>query len=74
MHFYMYHFMIQRGQYNVILRDICQQFMVDVNAKIESERLRYLRNNQKNLCRRHSLAKRYYKQRRHEVGNSIVLP
>jgi hypothetical protein len=41
--------MIKRDQDNVILwcRELCQQFMVDMYVKIESERFQYLRFNQK---------------------------
>ncbi|GBP88288.1 hypothetical protein EVAR_100130_1 [Eumeta japonica] len=41
--YYAYRLMIRRGLDNVILRcrELCQQFMVDMYAKIESERLRY---------------------------------
>ncbi|XP_032312027.2 uncharacterized protein LOC116656476 [Drosophila ananassae] len=46
--FYSYCLMIRRGRDNIILRfrELCQQFMVDMYVKIESERLRYLRHNQ----------------------------
>ncbi|GIZ00105.1 helitron_like_N domain-containing protein [Caerostris extrusa] len=39
--YYAYRLMIRRGQDNVILRcrELCQQFMVDMYVKIESERL-----------------------------------
>eukprot|EP00102_Acyrthosiphon_pisum_P016931 XP_008188088.1 PREDICTED: uncharacterized protein LOC100159360 [Acyrthosiphon pisum] len=49
--YYAYRMMIRRGQDNVVLRcrEICQQFMVDMYVKIESERLRYLRYNQQKL-------------------------
>jgi hypothetical protein len=42
--------MIRRDQDKVILcHELCQQFMVDIYAKIESERFRYLRFNQQKL-------------------------
>ncbi|CAF4944016.1 unnamed protein product [Pieris macdunnoughi] len=49
--YYAYRLMIRRGRDNVILRcrELCQQFMVDMYAKIEGERLRYLRYNQLKL-------------------------
>ncbi|XP_068992255.1 uncharacterized protein [Neodiprion pinetum] len=49
--YYAYRLMIRRDQDNVILRcrELCQQFMVDMYVKIESERLRYLRFNQEKL-------------------------
>ncbi|XP_050066554.1 uncharacterized protein LOC126555710 [Aphis gossypii] len=49
--YYAYRLMIRRGLDNVILRcrELCQQFMVDMYSKIESERLRYLRYNQQKL-------------------------
>jgi hypothetical protein len=49
--YYAYRLMIRRDQDNVILRyrELCQQFMVDMYVKVESEQLRYLRFNQKKL-------------------------
>jgi hypothetical protein len=49
--YYAYRLIIRRDQNNVILRcrELCQQFMVDMYVKIESERLRYLQINQKKL-------------------------
>ncbi|XP_044582961.1 uncharacterized protein LOC123263981 [Cotesia glomerata] len=49
--YYAYRLMIRRGLDNVILRfrELCQQFMIDMYAKIEGERLRYLRYNQLKL-------------------------
>ncbi|XP_044575246.1 uncharacterized protein LOC123259048 [Cotesia glomerata] len=49
--YYAYRLKIRRGLDNVILRfrELCQQFMVDMYAKIEGERLRYLRYNQLKL-------------------------
>ncbi|GIY49457.1 helitron_like_N domain-containing protein [Caerostris darwini] len=43
--------LIRLCQDNVILRwsELCQQFMVDMYVKIESERLRYLHHNQQKL-------------------------
>jgi hypothetical protein len=43
--------MIRCDPDNVILqcREFCQQFIVEMHVKIESERLRYLRFNQKKL-------------------------
>jgi hypothetical protein len=43
--------MIRRDQDIVILRchELCQQFMVEIYVKIESERFRCLRFNQKKL-------------------------
>lgn len=71
--------MIRRGQDNVILRcrGLCQQFMVDMYVKIESERLRYLRYNQQKLR-----AEEYIHLRdailcnadTTDIGNSIILP
>ena len=71
--------MIRQGQDNVILRcrELCQQFMVDMYVKIESERLRYLRYNQQKLR-----AEEYIHLRdaiinnadTAEIGNSIILP
>lgn len=77
--FYAYHLMIRRGHDNVILRcrELCQQFMVDMYVKIENERLRYLRFNQKKLR-----AEEYIHLRdaivnnadTAEIGNSVILP
>ncbi|GIX82126.1 ATP-dependent DNA helicase [Caerostris darwini] len=71
--------MIRCGQDNVILRcrELCQQFMVDMYVKIESERLRYLRHNQQKLR-----AEEYIHLRdaiannadTAEIGNSVILP
>ncbi|CAD6226373.1 GSCOCG00011892001-RA-CDS, partial [Cotesia congregata] len=71
--------MIRRGLDNVILRcrELCQQFMVDMYAKIESERLRYLRYNQQKLR-----AEEYIHLRDAinnnadvaEIGNHVILP
>lgn len=71
--------MIRRGQDNIILRcrELCQQFMVDMYVKIESERLRYLRHNQQKLR-----AEEYIHLRdaiannadTAEIGNSVILP
>ncbi|XP_072400392.1 uncharacterized protein [Diabrotica undecimpunctata] len=49
--YYAYRLMIRRGLENGILRcrELCQQFIVDMYAKIEGERLRYLRYNQLKL-------------------------
>jgi hypothetical protein len=49
--YYAYRLMIRCDQDNVILRcrELCQQFMVDIYVKIESERFQYLRFNKKKL-------------------------
>ncbi|XP_020718156.1 uncharacterized protein LOC110119128 [Ceratitis capitata] len=49
--YYAYRLMIRRGLDKVILRcrELFQQFIVDMYAKIESERLRYLRYIQQKL-------------------------
>ncbi|XP_044593948.1 uncharacterized protein LOC123271618 [Cotesia glomerata] len=77
--YYAYRLMIRRGLDNVILRcrELCQQFMVDMYAKIESERLRYLRYNQQKLR-----AEEYIHLRDAinnnadvaEIGNHVILP
>ncbi|GIY94532.1 ATP-dependent DNA helicase [Caerostris extrusa] len=77
--YYAYRLMIRCGQDNVILRcrELCQQFMVDMYVKIESERLRYLRHNQQKLR-----AEEYIHLRdaiannadTAEIGNSVILP
>jgi hypothetical protein len=48
---YAYRLVIRRDQDKVILRchEPCQQFMVEMYVKVESERFRYLRFNQKEL-------------------------
>lgn len=71
--------MIRRGRDNIILRcrELCQQFMVDMYAKIERERLRYLRYNQQKLR-----AEEYIHLRdaiannadTAKIGNSVILP
>ncbi|XP_044591423.1 uncharacterized protein LOC123269654 [Cotesia glomerata] len=77
--YYAYRLMIRRGLDNVILRcrELCQQFMVDMYAKIEGERLRYLRYNQQKLR-----AEEYIHLRDAinnnadvaEIGNHVILP
>ncbi|XP_046868549.1 uncharacterized protein LOC124461006 [Drosophila willistoni] len=77
--FYSFRLMIRRGQDNIILRcrELCQQFMVDMYVKIESERLRYLRFNQQKLR-----AEEYIHLRdaiasnadTAEIGSSVILP
>ncbi|GFW31815.1 helitron_like_N domain-containing protein [Trichonephila clavipes] len=78
--YYAYRLMIRRGLDNVIFlrcRELCQQFMVDMYAKIESERLRYLRYNQQKLR-----AEEYIHLRDAinnnadvaEIGNHVILP
>ncbi|GFX33393.1 helitron_like_N domain-containing protein, partial [Trichonephila clavipes] len=65
--YYAYRLMIRRGLDNVILRcrELCQQFMVDMYAKIESERLRYLRDIINKLrAEEYSFARLYQQQRR----------
>jgi hypothetical protein len=49
--YYSYRLMFKCDQDNVTLRchELCQKFMVNMYVKIESERLRYLRINQKKL-------------------------
>lgn len=49
--FYSYRFMIRDGSVNHILffRSLLSQFLVDMYAKIETERLNYIRNNQEQL-------------------------
>lgn len=51
MDFYAYHIMIRDQQSNHILkcRQLFQQFIVDMYAKVESERLNYIRYNQSKL-------------------------
>lgn len=51
MNFYSYRMMFRASNFNIILRfkELFQQFAVDMYAKIESERLRYIRFNQKQL-------------------------
>lgn len=69
--------MIRRGQDNVILRcrELCQQFMVDMYAKIVGERLRYLRYNQLKLCAEEYIHLRdAINNNVAEIGNSVILP
>ena len=49
--FYAYHFMVRQGTYNPLLqfRELFHQYLVDMYAKIESERLLYFRLNQRKL-------------------------
>ena len=75
----MYRLLIRRDQDNVILRcrELCQQFMIDMHVKLQSERLRCLRFNQQKLR-----AEEYIRLRDAvvnnaddaKIGNSIILP
>ena len=51
MQFYAYRIMTRNGEYNHILncRQLFQQFIVDMYAKIETERLEFIRHNQRKL-------------------------
>ncbi|XP_055914722.1 uncharacterized protein LOC129947961 [Eupeodes corollae] len=77
--FYAYQLMIRRDQSNVILRcrELCQQFMVDMYVKIESERLRYLRFNQQKLRVEEYIHLRdtiITNADAAQIGNSVILP
>ncbi|XP_044588730.1 uncharacterized protein LOC123267907 [Cotesia glomerata] len=77
--YYAYRLMIRRGLDNVILRfrELCQQFMVDMYAKIEGERLRYLRYNQLKLRVEEYIHLRdaiVNNADAAEIGNSVILP
>ncbi|XP_053944993.1 uncharacterized protein LOC128854708 [Anastrepha ludens] len=71
--------MIRRGLDNVILRcrELCQQFMADMYAKVEGERLRYLRYNQLKLRTEEYIHLRdainNYAEVA-EIGNHVILP
>ncbi len=49
--FYAYHFMLRSNQFNALQRsrDLYNQFAVDMFAKMETERLLFIRNHQKEL-------------------------
>jgi len=51
MDFYAFKMMLRAGNFNHILccKDLFHQFVVDMYAKIEAERLRFIRKNQKKL-------------------------
>ncbi|XP_044583531.1 uncharacterized protein LOC123264352 [Cotesia glomerata] len=77
--YYAYRLMIRRGLDNVILRfrELCQQFMVDMYAKIEGERLRYLRYNQLKLRVEEYIHLRdaiVNNADAAEISNSVILP
>ncbi|XP_055605588.1 uncharacterized protein LOC129753765 [Uranotaenia lowii] len=77
--FYSYRLMVRRGQDNIILRcrELCQQFMVDMYVKIESERLRYLRFNQKKLRSEEYIHLRdaiMNNADTSDIGKSVILP
>ncbi|XP_044593840.1 uncharacterized protein LOC123271521 [Cotesia glomerata] len=77
--YYAYRLMIRRGLDNVILRfrELCQQFMVDMYAKIEGERLRYLRYNELKLRVEEYIHLRdaiINNADAAEIGNSVILP
>uniref|UniRef100_A0A182HPH8 Helitron helicase-like domain-containing protein n=1 Tax=Anopheles arabiensis TaxID=7173 RepID=A0A182HPH8_ANOAR len=79
MDFYSYRLMVRRNEDNLILRcrELFQQFIVDMYAKVENERLRYLRHNQKKLR-----AEEYIHLRdaimsdvnSADIGNNVILP
>ena len=52
MHFYAYRIMDRNDEYNHILncRELFQQFIVEMYAKAETERLKFIRHNQLKLC------------------------
>lgn len=54
MNFYRYRIMTRFNNFNLLLRYgmLLNQFLVDEYAKIESERLAYIRNNKKNYERK----------------------
>ncbi|XP_044588727.1 uncharacterized protein LOC123267905 [Cotesia glomerata] len=77
--YYAYRLMIRRGLDNVILRfrELCQQFLVDIYAKIEGERLRYLRYNKLKLRVEEYIHLRdaiVNNADAAEIGNSVILP
>ncbi|XP_044592007.1 uncharacterized protein LOC123270134 [Cotesia glomerata] len=77
--YYAYRLMIRRGLDNVILRfrELCQQFMVDMYAKIYGEQLRYLRYNQLKLRVEEYIHLRdaiVNNADAAEIGNSVILP
>jgi len=79
MDFYCYHFMVRQQNFNLILRfkDLFQQFLVDMDAKIESERLRYIRLNQRRLrAENYALLRDAIATdgRSTDVGQLVVLP
>ena len=51
LNFYAFHLMVRGDNFNQILRfrEVTSQYFVDMYAKMEAERLRYLRSNQKQL-------------------------
>ncbi|XP_044584940.1 uncharacterized protein LOC123265309 [Cotesia glomerata] len=77
--YYAYRLMIRRRLDNAILRfrELCQQFIVDMYAKIEGERLRYLRYNQLKLRVEEYIHLRdaiVNNADAAEIGNSVILP
>ena len=48
--YYSYHLMVRDGNYWLKVKRLFQQFLVDIYAKIETERLQLLRREQQSLC------------------------
>lgn len=76
MQFYRYRFMIRDNNHILFLRDLLNLYAVDMFAKIESERLLYLKLNQSKLrCEEYALLKdALHTDSSDNVGKLVVLP
>ena len=76
--FYWFHLCVKDGRYLLTVRRLLQQFIVDVYAKIECERLQFLRREQSTLRAdnyrdlRHALYSTHRDPR--NVGERVILP
>lgn len=81
MNFYAYHLMLRQNSINVLLhcKNLFNQFVVDMYAKIESERLRYIQFNQNSLRADNYIHLQDAMMQDHDidpnnVGQRIILP
>lgn len=79
MQFYSYRLMLRKNSTNYLLtcRQLLNQFAVDMYAKIESERLLYIRLNQKRLRvdnYAHSMDAMEQDANAHDIGKLVILP
>ena len=77
--FYAHHLMVREGEFNQLLqfKDVTIQLMVDMYAKVETERLLYVRINQKKLRSEqyvHLQDALNCDGNAHNVGQQVILP
>jgi len=76
MQFYNYKLMLRDGNYLLLARDLLNQFIVDMYAKIEAERLLFCRLNQKKLRAEQYCHLKDALNNDHvdNIGNLVILP